>query len=193
MENISGAILAGGKNKRMGGVNKSFIEIQGSPIIQGTVNILKEMFEEIIIVTNSPADFESYRKECHIVSDIIKDVGPLGGIHSALSHTTKEGVFFVACDMPYLHKGLIRRLLEEARKDTKSCVVPYSERGLEPLHAVYSKASLENIKLCLDKKEFSIREFLKHCNCKYIKAQNDEMSSFHNINMQTDLKEIVHD
>ena len=193
MGNLSGAILAGGKNKRMEGADKSFIDIQGIPIIQRAVNILKEMFEEIIIVTNSPADFESYRKECHIVSDIIKDVGPLGGIHSALSHTTKEGVFFVACDMPYLHKGLIRRLLEEARKDTKSCVVPYSERGLEPLHAVYSKASLENIKLCLDKKEFSIREFLKHCNCKYIKAQNDEMSSFHNINMQADLKEIVHD
>jgi len=192
VENISGAILAGGRNKRMGGVNKSFIEIQGSPIIQRSVNILKEIFEEIIIVTNSLTDYEPYKKECRVVTDIIKGIGPLGGIHSALSHTTKEAVFFVACDMPFLHKGLIRRLLEEARKDTKSCIVPYSKRGLEPLHAVYSKASLENLKLCLNKKEFSIREFLKYCNCKYIKAQDGEVSSFYNINTQVDLKEIVH-
>ena len=193
MENISGAILAGGKNKRMGGVNKSFIEIQGSPIIQGTVNILKEIFEEIIIVTNSPRDYEQYKEECRIVPDIIKDIGPLGGIYSALSHTTKEAVFIVACDMPYLHKGLIRRLLEEAKKNTKNSIIPYSKRGLEPLHAVYSKFSLENLKFSLDKKEFSIREFLKHCDCKHVKAQGDEMSSFYNINTQLDLREIVHD
>jgi len=93
VENISGAILAGGRNKRMGGVNKSFIEIQGSPIIQRSVNILKEIFEEIIIVTNSLTDYEPYKKECRVVTDIIKGIGPLGGIHSALSHTTKRRFF----------------------------------------------------------------------------------------------------
>ena len=190
---IAAAIIAGGKNTRMAGKNKAFIKINNTPLIHRTIDVLEGIFDEILLVTNSPEDFRMYRKDTCIIPDIIKDIGPLGGIHSALSHTTKEAVFIVACDMPYLHTGLIRRLMEEAKKYIKSSIIPYSERGLEPLHAIYSKSSLENLNPFLDKREFSIREFLKHCDCKYIKAQDDEMSSFYNINTQLDLKEIVHE
>ena len=63
------------------------------------------IFKEVILVTNSPEDYVLFENECRIIPDIIKDKGPLGGIHSALSNTAKKAVFFVACDMPYLHNA----------------------------------------------------------------------------------------
>jgi molybdopterin-guanine dinucleotide biosynthesis protein A len=48
---ISGIILSGGKSVRMG-ENKAFIEIDGVPIIYRIYSLFKELFQEIIIVTN---------------------------------------------------------------------------------------------------------------------------------------------
>ena len=57
---IACAILAGGKNSRMGR-NKAFIEIDNLPIIEKILNVLKKEFSEIILVTNSPSDFLLYQ------------------------------------------------------------------------------------------------------------------------------------
>ena len=105
--NIAGAILAGGKNSRMGGRDKSFIEIGGTSIIERTIRLFEGIFEEIILVTNSPYAYKDYAGRIIMIEDEIKDAGPLGGIHAALSKTSGKGVFFVACDMPFLHNDII--------------------------------------------------------------------------------------
>ena len=46
--NIAGAILAGGRNTRMGGKNKAFLNMNGIPIIQIIVSLFKELFSEIV-------------------------------------------------------------------------------------------------------------------------------------------------
>jgi len=186
---FSGAILAGGKNKRMNGIAKSFIRIQDTPIIRKTIDILKSIFEEIIIVTNSPSDYKAYNKDCRIVSDIIKDSGPPGGIHSALSYASRDAVFVVACDMPFLHNGLIVRLLDAAKEDQVDCLIPCSERGPEPLHGVYSKSIIPKLENAIKKREFCIASILEQVNCKYVKAKKEEQSSFININSPEDLQE----
>jgi molybdopterin-guanine dinucleotide biosynthesis protein A len=48
--NMAASVLAGGKNSRMYGRNKAFIEMNGTPIIQRTIKLLAGIFEEIIIV-----------------------------------------------------------------------------------------------------------------------------------------------
>ena len=50
---MTGVILAGGKSKRMG-TNKAFLEINGKRMIDQIVDIFKNTFEEVILVTNSP-------------------------------------------------------------------------------------------------------------------------------------------
>ena len=61
MENrISGVILAGGDNKRFGGILKSNTIIGGETIISRITGTVRDLFNEIIIVTNTPAEF----REC---------------------------------------------------------------------------------------------------------------------------------
>src|SRR3972149_6109573 len=49
---MTGIILAGGKNRRMG-FNKAFIDIGGQRIIQRTIGLFRELFDEIILVANN--------------------------------------------------------------------------------------------------------------------------------------------
>ena len=167
-KDFSGAILAGGRNKRMKGVDKSFIKVGGVSIIQRAVDTLKSIFAEVIIVTNSPLNYKLYDRDCSIISDIIKDTGPLGGIHSALSHTTKDAVFFVACDMPFLHNDLIRDQLEYFNKAHCDALVPRIKGEVEPLHGIYKKNLKDALRVFIEKTDNrSVRSFLKTINAEY--------------------------
>jgi molybdopterin-guanine dinucleotide biosynthesis protein A len=76
---ITGIILAGGKNTRMG-ANKAFLEINGIRLIDRTLNIYRRLFSEIIIVTNDPPAYLEFT-DAVIVTDIYKGKGPLGGFY----------------------------------------------------------------------------------------------------------------
>ncbi|MFH0771988.1 MAG: molybdenum cofactor guanylyltransferase [Candidatus Omnitrophota bacterium] len=190
--NITAAILSGGRNKRMNGRNKAFIRIGGAPFIQKTIKLLKEIFPETFIVTNSPAEYSAYKKDCRIISDEIKDIGPLGGIHAALSKTSKEAVFFVACDMPFLHNGFIRKEIAYFNKSDSDAVVPRITGLIEPLHAIYRKDLKDKISdFVKDSGNRSIRNFLATVKVSYWDVEDDILhrNMFKNLNTEEDLIE----
>ncbi len=188
---ISGVILAGGKNSRIG-FPKAFLKLNQRRIIDHALEVLQSFFNEILIVAENKNDFSEYNN-IKVVEDLVKGCGPLGGIYTGLKTICNDSAFFIACDMPFLDRGLITRILNIAKEGSHTYVVPYSERGLEPLHAVYSKVGLECLQHCLDQGQRSVREFLHRCNCRYVQAQKDEIASFYNINTKDDLQEIVND
>jgi molybdopterin-guanine dinucleotide biosynthesis protein A len=189
--NIAAAILAGGKNSRMNGKNKAFLKINGTFFIRRLVKLLKEIFEEVIIVTNSPVDFKQYQNNAVITADIIKDTGPLGGIHSALSATSKNAVFFVACDMPFLHNALILHQLKVFGQTNCKCLVPRIGPSIEPLHAIYKKELKDRISVFVkNSRDHSIRSFLKTTDVYYWNLENNRLNRrvFKNLNTIEDLK-----
>ncbi|MFH1353101.1 MAG: molybdenum cofactor guanylyltransferase [bacterium] len=187
-----GAILAGGKGLRLNDTNKAFININGEPVIRRTLNTLKQLFNEIIIVTNSPGDFKAYGKECVIVQDIIKDKGPLSGIHSALTHASGERVFVTACDMPFISADFVKRLTDEASSGDYDCVIPSGKKGIEPLHGVYSRRILKLVSSLLRGSEYSVRRLIESCRHKYVEADEREIKSFYNINALEDMEKLAH-
>ena len=72
-KDMTGIILAGGKNSRMG-VNKAFLPIDGIRLIEKTLDIYRQIFNEIIIVTNDPLSYTEF-SETLIVTDIYKEKG----------------------------------------------------------------------------------------------------------------------
>lgn len=183
---ISGAILAGGKNSRMGR-HKAFMKVNSQRAIDLIIDTLKSLFNEIIIVTNDNNIFREFN-DLVIVEDVVRGHGPLGGIYTGLKAAASNMVFFIACDMPFLHNGLIKKICKSSMEGNFDCFVPYAEEGIEPLCAIYSKAVLPRLKKALSAKDLSIRSFLKQCNCKYIEVKPDEKPSFFNINTIEDLE-----
>src|SRR3989304_8512437 len=161
---MTGVILAGGKNSRIG-LNKAFLEIGGKRIIDRTIEIYKKIFDEILIITNTPEDYqyltesvilgEAKNLKLKIYTDLIPHRGSLGGIYTGLHYSKSDYAFFAACDMPFLNERVIRHIIKVARD--YDIIVPYYKHRLHPLHAVYSKSCLEIFRIMVEKKKLKIK------------------------------------
>ncbi len=134
---ITGIILAGGESRRMGS-DKSLLPLRGARFIDHAYRRLAALFEEVLIVTNSPGLYQEI--PCRKVPDLFCTQTSLAGIHSGLRHARFERVFVVACDMPFLAPAVITHLCRQA--PGADVVLPVGEQGMEPLHALYHKSCL---------------------------------------------------
>ncbi|MCE5284157.1 MAG: molybdenum cofactor guanylyltransferase [Deltaproteobacteria bacterium] len=151
---MTGVILSGGRNRRMG-ENKAFLQVDGERLIDRTVRVFREIFGEVIIVTTAPLDYLD--QAATVVTDIFPGKRALGGIYTGLFYASSERAFVVACDMPYLNPAFIRYLVQQA--DGYDIVVPEVPEGFQPLHAVYARRCLPVIRGLLERNRLKIIGF----------------------------------
>lgn len=181
-DGVTAVILAGGKSTRMKN-NKALLPYSGELFIERIHRQLADIFDEVILVTNTP---ELYRfVPCRIVQDVYPGQGSLAGIHAGLTHSTTPYIFTVACDMPYLNPELIRLIL--SRKQGFDVVIPESEGGFEPLHAVYGKGCLPAMEKALAEGSGRIvdcfdRDKVAVVSCADVARLDPKFLSFRNIN-----------
>ncbi|RLA88687.1 MAG: molybdenum cofactor guanylyltransferase [Deltaproteobacteria bacterium] len=185
---VTGVILAGGKSKRIG-INKAFIEIAGKPLISIIIDLFSKIFKEVIISSNQPELYTNFNLP--VVPDLIPNSGSIGGIYTGLTRSSFDYTFFSACDMPFLNEKLIRFML--SKRNGFDVIIPKTEKGFEPTHAIYSKNCIKPIKKRLDQNILKIIDFLsevkvKTISIKEIKKFDPTLSSFFNINTIKDLK-----
>ncbi|MGD9015450.1 MAG: molybdenum cofactor guanylyltransferase [Candidatus Omnitrophota bacterium] len=186
----SGVILAGGQSSRMG-FPKESLRYKDKRVIDIILDIFHRLFEEVLIVTDDKHGLPEF-KQAKVIEDIIHERGPLGGIYTALKTTSKDKAFFVACDMPLLQAELIKKFLGISTEDFE-CIVPYTQAGVEPLHAIYSTRTLPIIEDLLKAGDYSIRKLFERCRCKFIKVDKSESGAFFNVNTPGDLKSLNQD
>jgi molybdopterin-guanine dinucleotide biosynthesis protein A len=149
---VSGILLAGGQSRRMGGVNKALLEIGGSRIIERTASALCHAFQEVLVITNSPDDFQFLGLP--MFRDVVPGRGSLGGLYTGLRACKGDYGFLAACDMPFLSVAVIRHIANSV--DGFDVVVPRISGMLEPLHAAYSRACLPYIEALLQHESLKI-------------------------------------
>lgn len=184
---MTAIILAGGKSERMK-ENKALLALEGRPIIGHICEVLKDIFDELIVVTNHPCDYSFLG--VRVVSDLIKGKGPLGGLYTGLFYATSSHAFVVACDMPFLKKEVIDYILKQAEPN-RDVIVPRISGGYEPLHAVYARRCLDYIQEDLIANELKITGFYNRVRIKTIAEAelskiDPEMRSCVNINTPED-------
>ncbi len=134
------------------GKNKAFLQIEGVPIITRIYELFKELFPEVIIVTNRREYFESF--DSKIYQDLIPDKGALGGLYTGIFFSSFQYSFCVACDMPFIKKSLVEYLINNIQDN--DVVVPRTKDGIQPLHAIYSKNCLHAIKEIIEEGKYKI-------------------------------------
>ena len=109
---ITGVILAGGRGTRMGGVEKGLLDWQGRPLIAHLLDALAPQVDGLMLNVNRA--HERYATfNLPLIGDApeFAGLGPLAGLHSALTHSPSELVVCVPCDLPELPPNLVERLL----------------------------------------------------------------------------------
>ncbi len=108
---VTGVILAGGMGRRMGGVDKGLVALDGKPMVEHVLARLAPQVDAVVI--NANQNLEQYaRLGVPVVPDAIPGfAGPLAGLDAGLAAATTEFVVTVPCDSPFLPHDLVARLM----------------------------------------------------------------------------------
>jgi molybdopterin-guanine dinucleotide biosynthesis protein A len=178
-EQATAIIMAGGSSSRTG-VDKSMLQIKNIPLIKHIYEQLRGSFDQILISTNNMEKYAFLGCDC--VPDKIPGQGPLMGIASALEASASKLHFVVACDIPHIDIGFVRKMLIEAQ-DVDIVIPTAGKEKYEPLFAIYNKSALKGINKVLSAGKRKISDAFGHCRIKYINLKTEELT---NINTMED-------
>ncbi|NJF25791.1 molybdenum cofactor guanylyltransferase MobA [Thermococcus sp. Bubb.Bath] len=183
-----GAILAGGRGRRFGG-DKLLFRINGKPLLLYTLERLEqaEKIDKIVLVASKENAENVKGFGYKVVVDELM-VGPMGGIHAALS---LGDAFVVAGDMPLLVPEFIDFIIESFQKAKKPACVPRWGNGyLEPLHAAYSSSFRGFLEERINSGNYAINQAIRESDACYVeieKLPEGWRESFFNVNTREDL------
>ena len=166
---ILGVVLAGGESRRFGS-NKALFPLHGRAMAEWALGALKPWTSSQVVVTNDGKVAETLGIPGQ--PDRIPGLGPLGGLHTALSWAREEGrggVFLLACDLPLVSQELIGRILQKWPDDSPA-VVPgsYGPLGFEPLCAGYDVSGLLDVEDLIETGSYSLEGALTKMDAYFI-------------------------
>jgi molybdopterin-guanine dinucleotide biosynthesis protein A len=150
----TGVILAGGSASRMGGTAKGLLTVRGSRIADRVVSALGQATDRVVIALQQRAD-PNPLPGIEAVFDQRPGLGPLGGIHAALTASGTD-VLAVAWDMPLIPFRVLNELRAVGELQEPDVVAPKSNSpwGFEPLCAWYNASALKPISVGFGTGEF---------------------------------------
>ena len=200
----SAIVLAGGRGRRMGSVEKALLEFEGKTILERLLESLFRVVNEVIISFRDKNQEEKFRQvlekfpahEIRFCFDTLEDVGPLEGIRAGLLESRGEYSFVCAGDMPFVDSRVVDLLFEKARGH--DAALPKWEDGrFEPLHAVYSKKMIPEIEKAFERGKRSVlTPVLEITNVVFVEVSeireiDPELRTFANINTVDEMKRII--
>lgn len=186
---ITGLILAGGRSTRMGGREKGLQLLGGQTLVSHIIHRLSPQVGQVIINANTClGDYQGLGLP--IASDLINGyVGPLAGLHTALTHCSTPYLLSVPCDCPFLPLDLASRLSQALVLSHADAVyaVTMNEKQTEhhPVFCLLKRDTLASLNDYLTgggRKVLAWIESLHHARVSF-----DDRAAFLNINTPDDL------
>ena len=200
----SAVILAGGRGRRMGMVEKALLEFEGKTILERLLESLFRSVDEVILSVRDKTQEKKFRsvlekfpaREIRFCFDTLEDAGPLEGIRAGLLESRSEYSFVCAGDMPFVDSRVIDLLFEKAIGH--DAALPRREdRKYEPLHAVYSKKMIPEIEKAFEKGRCSVltpvfeMKDIVFVKVSEIRKIDPELRTFVNINTVDEMQRII--
>ena len=186
---VSAVILAGGKNTRMGGKDKSLLTLNGTTFIETIRNKLENHLSEIFVVSEENVVLREMNFS--VFPDLIVDKGPLGGLYTALSVSEASKVLLIACDMPLLNEVLVENFIDSVSDE--DVLIPLKDSKPEPLFAIYDRNCLPVIIDNIENGKLEMTSFFSGLHVRYLREETWRQwdkggLSFKNINTPEDFE-----
>lgn len=204
---VIAAILTGGQARRFHGRDKSRLVIDGRPILERQLELVGPVVSATFIVTSAAReaafasvvtpDGPSVRvipdaPSVRVIVDRYPDTGPIGAVLTALE-STGEAVLALAGDMPGVTRLLVDALTAlHDKPGASAATVPSSDRGLEPLCAIYDQAAAPVLRAAIEAGQRSLQAVLPSLAPRVLDREavarlGDPGALFRNINSANDL------
>lgn len=181
--NLSAYILCGGKSSRMK-TEKGLVHFQGKSFVQWILEAVDPIVANTILVTKNPA-YHSFQLE--LISDLIEDKGPLGGIYTALGHSQTELALILSCDIPKISTSVLAFLVEKAKASPDQITFLSDGKNDYPLIGVYPKQLLDSFEKSILKNELKLRLLVQSLPHQRIVLNPTSIQTLQNINTKAEL------
>ena len=172
----TGAILAGGHARRLGGLNKARLILQpgSASLLDRQLARLRRVVDRTIIIANDAERFSG--AGVPVIPDLVPDGGALGALYTAVHAAGTERTLVMACDMPFVSERLLTHLVSVGRG--VDIAIPRTARGYEPLCATYSRRSAGELRRLIDEQRFRLSDIARIPGLNVHEVGRDELEAF---------------
>lgn len=181
---ITGLVLAGGKGSRLGGRDKGLVNLNGRPMISYVLERFAPQVDALVISANR--NREQYADYGYpVLSDILGGfLGPMAGLHAALSAIDTPLLAMVPCDAPHLPLDLVASLAGRLIPSVAT-VAARSPHGAEPTFLVCRKEIVAGLERWLKSGNYKLFDWLESTDVVWVNF--NDPSAFSNYNTDADL------
>lgn len=143
IKNLYGLVLTGGESRRMK-KDKSSLQFHGQTQTAFGVELLSKFCEKVFISNRKEQKDDPDKKGFAQIHDAAQysNIGPLGGILSAMTANSDVAWLVLACDLPFVKETTIETLLSKRNPQKIATAYKSSHDNLpEPLCAIYEPAA----------------------------------------------------
>ena len=158
-------ILCGGKGRRMGGIDKGTLCLDGDTFLSRMAR-LSGRFDERLI--SGDPERVSVPEGFLVWPDDVPGQGPMGGICTLLRHCRSSALLILACDMPLLGAEAVEALLDAYSPTVSILALETTPGAPEPLAAIYNRSCLPAMKQALADGRLRMRTFLQENGAKSV-------------------------
>ena len=136
-EDVTGIVLAGGMGRRMGGVDKGLVALDGQPMVAHVLDRLRPQVGTVLVNANQNADRYASFGHPVVPDDVGGFAGPLAGLHAGMTRAGTAYVVTCPCDSPFLPLDLVARLADGLERADAQLAVA---RTFDQPHPVFALA-----------------------------------------------------
>ena len=188
---ILGVVLAGGKSQRFG-EDKSQVKLNNRLLIDYILSEIIDQFNEILIISNNKIKFKHSTK-ITTTTDIIKGLGPLGGILTAMKwiKNNKKDYKWISTfpsDTPFFTKNELKIFYEKIDIKKNKLFFIKNKNTRHNIFGLWSIDLLDKLESDLQKGERKVELWADSVDVKIINIDYTEKDPFFNINTKEDLE-----
>ena len=189
--NILGTVLAGGKSQRFG-EDKSQVKLGDKLLIDYILSEIIDEFNEILVVSNNLIKFK-YSKKISLIKDFKKDLGPLGGVLTAMkwakdNNKNYQWISTFPADTPFFKNQILKDFLKSINLNESKLFFIKSNNTRHNIFGLWSIDLMDKLEEDLNKGERKVEIWANSIGVKSINMEFENEDPFFNINTKDDLK-----
>lgn len=184
-EGVTGLVLAGGRGRRMGGVDKGLLLHAGTPLAQRALQRLAPQVQCLAVNANRHPDRYAAFGVPVWPDTVPGQPGPLAGLLAGLSHATTPWLAAVPCDLPHVPSDLVGQL--RAALDGRTARAAFAVAGgrAHPACCLLHADLARPLRAALDAGERRVLAWLQAQGARPVDF--DDAAAFVNLNTPRDL------
>ena len=189
--NILAVVLAGGKSKRFGD-DKTQAQLGGKILIDYILSEIVNKFNEVLIVANDPIK-HLYSDKIVTIEDFKKNLGPLGGILSAMKMVKKHNKHYqwiasFPSDTPLFKISMLEDFLKKVNEKESELFFMKTKEKRHNIFGLWNIDLIDQLEKDLENGSRKVEKWANNIGVKTIDIEFDKEDPFFNVNTKEDLE-----